>query len=92
MMSGFGHELQEQLKADMAPMVEEVQAEDDRRDEIFKSSREILKINGKISFAVRTGQTQDGVVEKMVNETSTMVSELLAKVGDDPEKRFGILI
>ena len=27
----------------------------------------------------------------MVNETSTMVSELLAKVGDDPEKRFGIL-
>jgi predicted translin family RNA/ssDNA-binding protein len=90
-MEVFGHELQEQLKTDMAPMVDEVQAEDDRRDEIFKSSREILKNNGKISFAVRTGQTHDGVVENMVKVTSTMVSELLAKVGDDPEKRSGIL-
>ena len=91
MMAGFGHDLQEKLKTDMAPMVDEVQAEDDRRDDIFKSSRDILKNTGKISFAVRTGQTQDGVVEKLVSETSNMVSELLSKVGDDPEKRFGIL-
>lgn len=91
MMAGFGLELQEQLKTEMAPIIDEEQKEHDRRDEIFKSSREILKNNGKISFAVRTGQTQDGVVEKMVEETSNMVSELLAKVGDDPDKRFGIL-
>eukprot|EP00930_Biecheleria_cincta_P009513 TRINITY_DN111279_c0_g1_i1.p1 TRINITY_DN111279_c0_g1~~TRINITY_DN111279_c0_g1_i1.p1 ORF type:complete len:455 (-),score=105.44 TRINITY_DN111279_c0_g1_i1:92-1456(-) len=91
MMAGFGLELQEQLRTGMSPMMDEVQKEDDLRDVIFKSSREILRNNGKIAFAVRTGQTQDGVVEKMVADTSKMVSELLAKVGDDPDKRFGIL-
>lgn len=91
MMAGFGMELQEKLGAALAPAIEEVQAEDDRRDEVTRSSRKISKNNGKISFAVRTGQTQDGIVASLVTETSDMVSELLGKIGDDPEKRSGFL-
>jgi predicted translin family RNA/ssDNA-binding protein len=70
-------------------MVDEVTAEDDRRDDINKTSRKILKNNAKISFAVRIGQTQDGLVTNLVAETSDLVGELLGKVGDDPEKRHG---
>lgn len=91
MMAGFGEELQDKLSAALAPSIEEVQAEDDRRDEITRSSRKISKNNSKISFAVRTGQTQDGIVASLVAETSDMVSDLLGKIGDDPEKRSGFL-
>ena len=90
MMAGFGEELQDKPAA-LAPSIEEVQAEDDRRDEITRSSRKISKNNSKISFAVRTGQTQDGIVASLVAETSDMVSDLLGKIGDDPEKRSGFL-
>ena len=70
MMAGFGEELQDKLSAALAPSIEEVQAEDDRRDEITRSSRKISKNNSKISFAVRTGQTQDGTVTSLVEETT----------------------
>lgn len=91
MMQSFGMNLQEKLNVACGVYLEEVQSEDDRRDEITKSSRKIVKNNNKISFAVRTGQTQDGTVTSLVEETTEMVAELLGKIGDDPEKRSGFL-
>ena len=76
----LGWELQEQIKTDMVSIGEELQAEDDRRDEIYKVSREILKSAAKISFVVRNGQIHKKEIDIMVNKTSAMVSDLLAKV------------
>ena len=89
-MGEFGSQLQDLLAKEMQEMQDEMAAEDEPKDGLFRSTRAIFKNNNKILFAVRTG-VQGPEIDQLIQQNTANVAELLEKIDGNPLQRNGPL-
>jgi len=88
-LDNFGSEIQNSLSIDVAAMQEESLTGEDKRDQLFKHVRSLMKSVVKIQFAVRIGDSRG--VDSVIKECRDIITTVLTLVGSDATKREGLL-
>jgi predicted translin family RNA/ssDNA-binding protein len=88
-LSLFGINLKKTITDEMDAIQKELGESDERRDEIYRSTREIFRLVAKAHFEISIGNLD--VVEIYMQETSEALKATQILLGDDPLKREGNL-